>query len=386
MMKKEVEWIVLTAVLALLVVLAVYSPEVSLSPGCALLPTAPTNFVASEYISNERVLCSAVKLSWTKSYDPCGLGIDHYELYRDGIFLRNVFSSSNAVIGIIDNDRILGNMFYNYDLAAVGENGVVSDAVSAGITTPMCQPKYSDAIKVNVLLVKFADHPVEPFSKEYARSVIFDYPYSLKKWAEEVSYGVNTLQGDVLGWYTLSGTTSDYCNSVGADGLVSENLDSPSGGACSVGEYQDSYDIMGQGYNLNSYNREKAGYISQEQVFSVYQSGYYLIDALDVDSSGIKQLRIPLAQFGEMPKTMYFLEYRKPIGIDGLSPPPSYVGANPTVEDGVQIRLHRDRFLEFSNTIDTIYVPMTIKEGSDFYDPYRGIEVSVVERLGNQIK
>jgi len=466
-MKKEVEWIVLTAVLALLVVLAVYSPEVSLSPGCALLPTAPTNFVASEYISNERVLCSAVKLSWTKSYDPCGLGIDHYELYRDGIFLRNVFSSSNAVIGIIDNDRILGNMFYNYDLAAVGENGVVSDAVSAGITTPMCQPKYSDAIKVNVLLVKFADHPVEPFSKEYARSVIFDYPYSLKKWAEEVSYGVNTLQGDVLGWYTLSGTTSDYCNSVGADGLgsecisgfsaieseakalaganidegstdkfiyvisgmsscgyggdsirvsaqncflnekighelahdfglrhaaswqsclVSENLDSPSGGACSVGEYQDSYDIMGQGYNLNSYNREKAGYISQEQVFSVYQSGYYLIDALDVDSSGIKQLRIPLAQFGEMPKTMYFLEYRKPIGIDGLSPPPSYVGANPTVEDGVQIRLHRDRFLEFSNTIDTIYVPMTIKEGSDFYDPYRGIEVSVVERLGNQIK
>ena len=32
MMKKEVEWIVLTAVLALLVVLVVYSPEVSLSP------------------------------------------------------------------------------------------------------------------------------------------------------------------------------------------------------------------------------------------------------------------------------------------------------------------------------------------------------------------
>jgi hypothetical protein len=87
--------------------------------------------------------------------------------------------------------------------------------------------------------------------------------------------------------------------------------------------------------------------------------------------TGVKEYRIPLPGYKGY---FYSIEYRKPVGIDGIA----------GIPDGVQVRLHLGRM---QNGIDaeTLNSNQTFYPGKPFVDPYRNIKVEVLEKLGDRV-
>lgn len=173
--------------------------------------------------------------------------------------------------------------------------------------------------------------------------------------------------------------------------LVGPDVDNVQAGSCSVVRYGDPYDPMGVRFrHMNAFHKEIMGFLKPNQIAIANGPGEYILDALEIPSNGVKQLRIPLDEFSRFPNTFYFLEYRKPVGIDALK-----IRA-PDVEDGVQIRLHRDRNtigldsngvpIRVGSDSDTLYIFTTINPGNIFNDQFRNIRIEVLEKTGNQVR
>ena len=152
---------------------------------------------------------------------------------------------------------------------------------------------------------------------------------------------------------------------------------------CKVDVGQDMYDPMGSSRtrHYSAYFKEVIGFLSKEQIVSVNQSGEYLLDQFELPSPGIKALKIPLDGFH------YYLEYRKPLGFDGLhSSEQLYIAGDDPI-DGVLIRLQLPGYYFGTSTLRPIEpTPLVIDKGSPFVDVYRNIRVEVTEKLGNQVK
>jgi NPCBM-associated, NEW3 domain of alpha-galactosidase len=88
---------------------------------------------------------------------------------------------------------------------AVGSGNTSLQTVSAAAVVP----NTFGAQKTVVILVNFADKATQPFTIDYARSVVFT---TTSNFDLENSYNQTWLTGDVVGWYTipLSSTVCDY--------------------------------------------------------------------------------------------------------------------------------------------------------------------------------
>ena len=93
---------------------------------------------------------------------------------------------------------------------------------------------------------------------------------------------------------------------------------------CEEKEYQDWYDVMGSGgtfglsYNVpfhtNSYFKSELEWLEPERLKTVSENGVYTIEPLEIKTSGIQSLIIPILFQGI--DTFYFIEFRQPIGFD----------------------------------------------------------------------
>ncbi len=103
----------------------------------ALAPTTPGNLHAA---ANG---CTQVALSWSASTDGGGSGLDGYNLYRNGTFMKRVAAPSTATSDV----GLAGSTTYAYAIAAVDCAGNVSGMSStASATTPSCnQPPVANA-------------------------------------------------------------------------------------------------------------------------------------------------------------------------------------------------------------------------------------------------
>ena len=77
------------------------------------------------------------------------------------------------------------------------------------------------------------------------------------------------------------------------------------------------YDIMsyGLGYDFNSFYKEKLGWLNEENIAEVKQSGIFTLTPLESGSEGLKTLKIPISKSPfekEKPLRYYYLEYRQP--------------------------------------------------------------------------
>lgn len=472
-MKKEapksrvIAIVVLALLVFVLLVFILLKEEPRPSPP-AKAPPAPTGLIAEDIIQDGTPKCSVVKLRWNASPDPDVIG---YNVYRNGRIVIALRVHTSAREGMFP----LGDTTYSYQISAVNNLGQESElSAPVSYTTFPCHltgrlPETNMA----VILVKFADTINEPFSNTYVNNVVFNDQYSVKNYYDEVSYGRHTITGQTYGWYQLSGSLSDYCNSIDAEGLASQcttgilaeaidlassdidfdtvdrsvfvidrksqagiggaitvqlsaatgfrftsflhelghgfelhhagswgcsntnnfvgpNIEDLFQGTCTSQRYGDFFDPMGGGKgHYSSYNKEKLGYLIPEQIATADQTGEYLIDVLELPSNGIKELRIPLT--GEY---FYFLEYRKPIGFDGLTNEDvagnDFIGEVLPVDEGVQIRLHRASTLTPSGQdqgdTETALIKTTLTPTNSFYDPYRDIRVSVIEMVNDQAR
>lgn len=57
--------------------------------------------------------------------------------------------------------------------------------------------------RIAVVLINFTNNQAQPWTIQQARDIAFDTPGSAKNFYIEASYGQQTLDGDVLGWWTI---------------------------------------------------------------------------------------------------------------------------------------------------------------------------------------
>ncbi|MBI2067455.1 MAG: thrombospondin type 3 repeat-containing protein [Deltaproteobacteria bacterium] len=156
-----------------------------------------------------------------------------------------------------------------------------------------------------------------------------------------------------------------------------------SAGGCLVSDYGDTFSPMGaaNSFHFDTYHKWKMGFLRDSQIATAPEAPgeyEYLLDATEVVSEGIKQVRIPVGN-----GYYYFLEYRKPVGFDDWA----YSSGWRPIRDAAQIRLRIDWFY----ALDTLRTGnAVIQSGFPFIDTYHNIRVELLEQSigpsGNQAR
>ena len=146
-----------------------------------------------------------VSIQWNAVTDTGGAGMKEYVLYRDGLEITR----NTSTIGV--DTYLLAGHQYNFRVAALDNSNNVSQLSTNLVVTALTNTPIAGTNHVKVVLLRFLDWPDEPYSTNYANDLMFDGPFSVKKFFEEVSYGKMTLKGDTEGWYTLPQYGSNYC-------------------------------------------------------------------------------------------------------------------------------------------------------------------------------
>jgi hypothetical protein len=138
-------------------------------------------------------------------------------------------------------------------------------------------------------------------------------------------------------------------------------------GAFDLSEYGDPRDRMG-GPPINhfsSFQKELMGTLPASQVAHASYDTNFTLDAVEIPSTGVKELRIPVRPGAPTGKAPFVIaEYRNGRGYDGQSP------------RGVQLRLVPERF--FGAGSDTMFVGEVTDQKPVFIDWHRGMKYTLV--------
>lgn len=149
---------------------------------------------------------------------------------------------------------------------------------------------------------------------------------------------------------------------------------------CSTAQYADTHDVMGVYYrHPNAYHKERLGFFDAQNIREVSTSGEYTIDLIEEASNAVQVIKIP---FGA--DTYYYLEYRRPVGIDGRPEPPDNPAHHADVEPGVYVRLTSGLWTGAGNLPDTLVAsnatgPIPFTPSRSFSDPFRDVRIEVRE-------
>lgn len=168
---------------------------------------------------------------------------------------------------------------------------------------------------------------------------------------------------------------------------------------CEIGPYDDMYDVMGRGPSqLSTLRRLNLGWLNSNQVQEVISSGTFLLDQRELPSSGIKMLKIPLGVNELGKEIFYFLEYFKPLG--NFDSNLHEIGWGMYPDDGVLLRFYpgkiwypkdpnsgyfpQDSLLPNAEQVigELFRPPLIINPGHPYCDPWRGINVEVINKFG----
>lgn len=266
----------------------------------------------------------------------------------------------------------------------VRTNGVLALA-SGGATQTLASalPNTFGLQKTLVILVNFANNPVQPYTLSSAQSVVD----TTSAFDLENSFGQTSLDATVVGWYTVNfnGTTCDYntiaslaeqtaaangvsvstyprrvyafpqfsaCSwwglgSVGGNpsrawvngsfqlrvlghemghnlGLYHSHSLSCDSASCTTSEYGDSWDIMGaSSAHFNAFQKERLGWLNYDilpPITTVEADGIYSIAPYASQDADPKALKILKSiDPSTGKKTYYYVEYRAKVGFDSNS-------------------------------------------------------------------
>ncbi len=143
------------------------------------------------------------------------------------------------------------------------------------------------------------------------------------------------------------------------------------GSGCTIEEYNDSYDIMGNRYagHFNAVHKDNLGWFNSSNIINVTSDGTYSIEPLETATNGIKALKM---QRG--PNDYLYLEYRQPIGYDAVFPSPYsnvYSGAS------LHILQNPGRSILIDPSAPISYSNPALLPGQIFTDPASGNVITV---------
>jgi hypothetical protein len=161
------------------------------------------------------------------------------------------------------------------------------------------------------------------------------------------------------------------------------------GGTCSVAEYGDPYDIMGNSsaMHFNAFQKQVLNWIAPSAV-STHTGGTATYTLTPIEAPGGSQyaVRIPAG-----PSRTYWLEYRQPLGFDS--------GISAANANGAQIRVARplettcsgcDAYSDDTELVDmtpgtSSFVDAALAPGSRFVDNYYGLAVDVLSATASAL-
>jgi hypothetical protein len=159
------------------------------------------------------------------------------------------------------------------------------------------------------------------------------------------------------------------------------------GGSCSVAEYGDPWDTMGnqRAMHFNAYQKSIINFIASS-AFKIHNSGSvnYTLDVLEQGGGALYGVMIPTSNVNRT----YLLEYRQPIGFDAaLSSYPN---------NGAQVRLAGPQFEWSSGSDDTEIVDMkpttpgnftdsALVVGQNYTDATVGVSITVTAATASQL-
>ena len=152
---------------------------------------------------------------------------------------------------------------------------------------------------------------------------------------------------------------------------------------CTTNEYGDLLDIMGQSYpyHFNSFQKERLGWLgygTSPAITTVTASGSYTINAMEINSTGSKALKIARGTTG----TYFYVEARRGLGVDaGLT-------GNTNVTNGVIVHTAVPADSNSSNLLDmtagtSSWSDPALVAGQSFYDSVSGLTIAVASASAN---
>jgi FG-GAP-like repeat/Gametolysin peptidase M11 len=165
----------------------------------------------------------------------------------------------------------------------------------------------------------------------------------------------------------------------------------PIGGTCSVTEYGDPFDVMGNinAMHFNAFQKNLLTWVPNAAVTThAAGSATYVLAPIESPGGTLYGLRIPASA-----NRTYWIEYRQPTGFDAA------ISANNA--DGAQIRVARpneticstcDPFSDDTEIVDMTPVATpnsfgdaALRTGSKFVDAYYGVEIEVLSRTATAL-
>jgi len=290
-----------------------------------------------------------------------------------------------------------------------------------------------------VILVNLQDNVQQPYTPDFASSTTFQ---STSDFYRENSYGQTWLVGDVFGWFTIAmnSTTCDsdqiatladqaatkaganlanythrvyafpriascgwwglgtlggnpsraWVNGTYALKVVGHEMGHNLGdyhskslpcdpAACSVVEYGDDHDIMGNpsSGHFNAFQKERLGWLnygSSPPIANVTTSGNYFVEAMSLSGTGAKALRILKSIDASGQRTWYYIESRASAGFDnGIAPGVLvHTGSEATGDSSNLVDLD-----PFSSSFDAV-----LDVGQSFSDAAAGLQIQTISADG----
>jgi len=147
---------------------------------------------------------------------------------------------------------------------------------------------------------------------------------------------------------------------------------------CTVSEYGDSYDILGNMYafQYNVPHKEYVGWFEPTNFITVTQNGTYVLEPIERQTTNLKALKIQ-----RKTSDYLFIEYRQPIGYDTLTYPSS------NIYDGALLHTlysaNKTLLLDPTPLDSKSNIALTV--GSSFTDPATATRISVTGKTSNAL-
>jgi hypothetical protein len=153
------------------------------------------------------------------------------------------------------------------------------------------------------------------------------------------------------------------------------------GGSCTVSDYGDAFDIMGntRGMHFNAFQKERLGWLNygvSPPLITVESSGNYWIEPYEIQSNNPKALKILKAvDPGSGKRTWYYVEIRQAMGFD------SSIAGFRNVLNGVLVRTGSESsgntsYLLDMTPADAFTTNPALDVGQSFYDPNIGLTIT----------
>jgi len=163
----------------------------------------------------------------------------------------------------------------------------------------------------------------------------------------------------------------------------------PIGGTCSVSEYGDPFDVMGNinAMHFSAFQKQNLEWITNASVVT-HAGGTATYTLSPIESGGGSQyaIRIPAG-----PNRTYFVEYRQPLGFDSAIPTANADGAQVRVVRPLEILCstcdsgnNDTELLDMSTTTST-FNDAVLTTGTRFVDAYYGVIVDVLSRTATAL-